>query len=423
MISADQIALWDQQDQLKNYRTCFLHPEPDMIYLDGNSLGRLTVQSKEKLMQAIDYQWSQRLIRSWNEGWYEMPKHLSAKLATIIGAKPNEVMIADNTSTNLFKLAVAALQLQKGRKQILSDDLNFPADLYILQGVIDLLKNGHYLDLISSADGVKISPESVEQRISEETALLTLSHVVFKSAYLYPMKKINYMARNSGALVLWDLSHSAGAVPVHLNQADADLAIGCTYKFLNGGPGAPAFLYVSERLQNEIKSPIWGWFGAASPFNFDLQYNPAPGIGQYATGTPPVLSLTALEPALELIHEAGIDNIRQKSIQLTELIKDLSTEYLLPLGFTFGSPFNAKERGSHFSLRHTEAYRICQALIAEEIGEQVVIPDFRSPDNIRLGVNPLYNSYADIFNAIVQIKQIMENKWYEKFNREATGVT
>ena len=423
MITPAQIASWDQQDELKKYRAAFLHPEPDLIYLDGNSLGRIALKSREALMSAIDHQWSQRLIRSWNEGWYDMTENLAAKLAPIIGAKSNEVMIADNTSTNLFKLVVAALRLQENRKQIISDELNFPTDIYILQGVIDLLNKGHQLDLVPSRDGMTIAAEAVKEFISEQTALLTLSQVVFKSAWLYPMQELNSIAHQQGALVLWDLSHSVGAVPIHLNETETDLAIGCTYKYLNGGPGAPAFLYVSERLQEKLESPIWGWFGADNPFNFTLNYQPASGIRNYATGTPPILSLTALAPALDLIEEAGMKRIRQKSMKLTELIKDMSREHLLPLDFSFGSPLEAIKRGSHFSLRHPEAYRICQALISDKIGKQVIIPDFRAPDNIRLGVNPLYNSYADVFQAIGQIKEIVENKWYQKFNQEAKGVT
>lgn len=423
MITAEEIQDWDQRDKLRKYHDAFVHPEPGLIYLDGNSLGRITVAGKQNLYHTIEYQWSERLIRSWNEGWYELGQKLSAQLAKIIGAKPHEVMIADNTSVNLFKLAIAALRLKKDRKQVVSDELNFPTDLYILQGVIDLLDQGHHLELMKSKDGMSLSADEVEQNISENTALLTLSQVVFKSAYLYPMQQINEMAIKQGALVLWDLSHSVGAVPVELSKNKADLAIGCTYKFLNGGPGSPAFVYVSERLQSQIKSPIWGWFGAASPFDFTLQYRAAEGASQYATGTPPILSLAALEPSLDLILEAGMENIRQKSIQLTELIKNLATEYLVPLGFIYGSPMDASKRGSHFSLRHPEAYRICQALISAEVGAQVVIPDFRAPDNIRLGVNPLYNSFEDVFKAVFQIKEIVEKRLYQNFSSKATGVT
>jgi len=423
MITAEQIAEMDSSDKLKGYRQHFIHPEPDLIYLDGNSLGKITAKARENLQYAIDYQWSERLIRSWNEGWYDLPQKLAAKLAPLIGAKPHEVLIADNTSINLYKLSMAVLQLQAGRKQVISDRLNFPTDLYILQGIIDTLRQGHYLDLMPANDGMTLDATTVKEFVSKDTSLVTLSHVAFKSSFLFQMQQINEIAHDQEALVLWDLSHSVGAVPVSLNESGADMAIGCTYKFLNGGPGAPAFLYVSEKLQSQIKSPIWGWFGDAQPFDFNLQYEAAPGIKNFASGTPPILSLSALEYSLDAINQAGIQNIREKSIQLTELIKELSKNKLLSLGFSFGSPLTADNRGSHFSLKHNEAFRICQALISKEVGEKVIIPDFRAPDNIRLGVNPLYNTFDEVYQTILQIEAIVKNEWYAAFDIKPQGVT
>lgn len=423
MINAQQIAELDKKDKLKDFRHQFIHAYPELIYLDGNSLGKITARSRENLQHVIDYQWSERLIRSWNEGWYELPQKLAAKLARIIGAQAHEVLIADNTSINLYKLAIAALQLKADRKQIISDHLNFPTDLYILQGIIDTLKQGHYLDLMPADDGMTLDVTTVKDFVNNNTGLVTLSHVAFKSAFLYQMQQINEIVHSQGALVLWDLSHSAGAVPINLNASEADMAIGCTYKFLNGGPGAPAFLYVSEKLQTRIKSPIWGWFGDAKPFDFSLQYEAAPGIKNFASGTPPILSLSALEHSLDLITRAGIENIREKSVQLTELIKELSNTRLLPLGFSIGSPLQAEQRGSHFSLKHKEAYRICQALISKEVGEKVIIPDFRAPDNIRLGVSPLYNNFEEVYQTVLQIEAIVKNEWYAVFDMKPQGVT
>lgn len=413
----------DENDPLKQFRTRFVNPDPELLYLDGNSLGMLPADTARHMDQVINNEWGKGLIRSWNTGWYERSAELAAQLAPLIGAQPDEVMIADSTSVNLFKLAYAALHHQQGRKGIVSDQLNFPSDIYVLQGLVELFGNRHKLRLAQSADEMSVTMEELEKHLSDDTALLTLSYVVFKSAFMYDMKAVTALAHEKGAMVLWDLSHAAGAVPVHLNESNADLAIGCTYKYLNGGPGAPAFLYVRKDLQEKLKSPIQGWFGQQNPFAFNMEYQPATGIYRFLAGTPPLLSVSALEPALQLMNEAGIQNLRRKSILQTNYLISLAEEYLVPLGFALASPKDKEQRGSHVSIRHPEAYRICKALIDPHTGQKVVIPDFRDPDNIRLGVAPLYNTFLDIFEAVMELKLIVEQELYNKFPLTRETVT
>jgi kynureninase len=413
----------DQIDPLKEYRKKFRLDDPDLIYLDGNSLGVLPEETPGRIQHVVEHEWGQRLIRSWNEGWYHRAEEIAAKIARIIGAREDEVQVADSTSVNFFKLAWGALKLQKDRKCIVSDSLNFPSDLYLLQGLKDVFGSAHTIKLAQSEDGIGINNSAVERVIDYDTALLTLSHVVFKSAFRYNMKQVTRLAHDKGAMVLWDLSHSVGAVPVKLNDCNADLAVGCTYKYLNGGPGAPAFLYVRRDLQEKIQSPIWGWFGAENPFAFGLQYAPAKGISKFLAGTPPVLSLSALDISLDLILSAGMDKIHSKSASQCQYLIRLFYQFLQPLGYSLGSPENPDTRGSHISLKHQEGYRICKALIDPDTGGKSIIPDFREPDNIRLGITPLYTSYHDLYETVIQLNAIVEGEWYKKFSGIRDGVT
>ncbi len=413
----------DANDKLKHFREKFLMNDSNLIYLDGNSLGMLPAATPRRIEHVITKEWGKNLIRSWNDGWYERSKEIAAKLAPLIGAQPDEVIMADSTSVNLFKLAYAALQLQSGKKAIVSDELNFPSDIYLLQGLVKLFGDKHELRLARSHDNMGVSKNEIVEQLKDDTALLTLSHVAFKSSFLYDMKEITDLAHEKGAMVLWDLSHSAGAVPVKLNDCNADLAIGCTYKYLNGGPGSIAFLYVRRDLQDQLISPIWGWFGQKDPFNFRLDYEPAVGIQRFLAGTPPILSLSAIEPALDLMNEAGIENLRAKSMAQSRYLIQLYKHFLEPLGFSLGSLEKDQERGSHVSVHHPEAYRICKALIDPDTGGKTVIPDFREPDYIRLGITPLYTSYMDIYEAVMQIKMIAEQKLYNRFSLQKEKVT
>ena len=413
----------DDQDELAAFRQEFVIQDPDLIYLDGNSLGRLPRRTISHLQDVVQHQWGDRLIRAWNDGWIDKPAGLGAKIAALIGAQPDEVLVADATSINLFKLALAALRSRAGRTTIVSDEFNFPSDLYIFQGIIDLLGGRHQLRLIPSRNGITIALEDVRLALGDDTALLSLSHVAFKSAFLYDMARVTELAHAAGALILWDLSHSVGAVPVDLNGCNADLAVGCTYKYLNGGPGSPAFLYVRKDLQQELVPPMWGWFAAKDPFEFDLSFTPAADISRFRVGTLPMISVLALEPALDLLHEAGVDRLRAKSLRQTEYLITLAEQWLLPLGFSLGSPRRAELRGSHVSLRHPEGYRICRALIESPPPAVRAIPDFRTPDNIRLGIAPIYTTFTDIHRALERMRVIVEERLYEQYPTEKLAVT
>ncbi|MCB0103817.1 MAG: aminotransferase class V-fold PLP-dependent enzyme, partial [Anaerolineales bacterium] len=374
----------------------------------------------EKSRQIVDEQWGKDLIRGWNKGWWDAPSRVGDKIGQLIGAAAGQTLVGDTVSVNLFKLATSALTLQPTKTKIITDTFNFPSDLYILQGIKQTLGNKHEIVLIGSQDG-DITPDlaALEAAIDENTALVTISHVVFKSGYMYDMQRITELAHKKGALVLWDLSHSVGSVPVHLDACNADFAIGCTYKYLNGGPGAPAFLYVNKKLQEKLSSPIWGWWGQKNPFDFDLDYQPAPGAQRFLVGTQPMISLLTMEAALEPLLQAGMDSLREKYILMTDFDSFLTESWLVPFGFSLGSPVDSAMRGSHISIRHPEGYRINRALIEE----MNLIPDFRAPDNLRLGFAPIYLSFTDVWEGFDRIRRVMDEKRYEKYPKNKLAVT
>jgi kynureninase len=402
----------DRVDELARFRDEFVIDDPDLIYLDGNSLGRLPKRSVERMREVVEREWGSRLIRGWNEGWFTLPQRVGVKIAQLIGAQADEVIAADSTSVNFFKSVVAALRARPTRSKIVTDDLNFPSDVYILQGAIDLLGQRHRLQLVHAEDELR-------EAIDDDTALVTLTHTAFKSGYVYDMAAITAAAQRAGALMLWDLSHSIGALPLALNACNVDLAVGCTYKYLNGGPGAPAFLFVRKDLQDELLNPIWGWFGQQGQFDFQLQYQPARGITRWQAGTPNMLALSAVEPAIDLLLEAGIDRLRAKSIAQSEYLIGLWEELLQPLGVTLNSPRDHRQRGSHVSIGHVEALRIDRALIED----LKVVPDFRYPDNIRLGIAPIYTSFAEIHEGVSRIRRAIVERLYEKYPSERPVVT
>lgn len=410
----------DTSNSLASYRTRFVISDPKLVYLDGNSLGRMTHASLERVSQVAEQEWGADLIRGWNKNWWEAPVRIGDKIARLVGAAPGQMVACDTVSVNLFKLAAAALALRPGRTRIVTDLLNFPSDLYILQGLVNSLGSRHTILRIGSPDG-DITPDldALAAAIDDNTALLTLSHVTFKSGYLYEMSEITELAHRHGALVLWDLSHSAGAVPVALDTCNADFAIGCTYKYLNGGPGAPAFIYVRKELQQQVVSPICGWWGQNAPFAFGLDYTPAPGVARFLVGSQPILSMLAMEAALDPLLEVGMASLREKSLLLSEYMIYLSDTLLTPLGFLLGSPRKAERRGSHISLRHPEGYRINRALI----DEMNVLPDFREPDNLRLGLTPLYTSFAEVWDGVERIRQAVAERRYEKYPAQRLTVT
>lgn len=409
----------DQRDELAHFRDEFIIADPTLIYLDGNSLGRLPKRSVARLHEVIDEEWGQRLIRGWGEGWYTAAQRIGGKIAQLIGARADEVIVADSTSVNFFKVVMAALAACPHRRHVLTDEFNFPSDLYLLQGALKLSAPNYQLQIARSLDGLTIPTEAITDAITPNTALVTLSHTAFKSGYVYDMRAITEAAHRAGAFVIWDLSHSVGALPIELNACDVDLAVGCTYKYLNGGPGAPAFLYVRRDLQEQLLNPIWGWFGQKGQFDMKPDYTPGPGLQKFFVGTPPLLSLSAIEPAVELLLEAGIERLCAKSVQQTEYLIALWEEWLKPLGMTLNSPRDPAQRGSHISLGHPEGLRIDRALIEE----MNVIPDFRYPDNIRLGIAPLYTSFADIYEGMSRLRQVIVERRYEKYPVERPEVT
>ncbi len=410
----------DAQDPLAKFRDRFVITDPDLIYLDGNSLGRLPKETKAMMADLID-QWGDRLIRFWSQDHFNIAKDLGDKMAKLIGASEGEVIIGESTSVNMYKLFVAALEIQKGRKRIITDDLNFPSDIYILDEINRMMGNKHEIEIVKSPDSQTGPVDQIKALLDEDAALLTLSGTVFKSSYNYDMADINAAAREAGALVVWDLSHSVGSVPIDLNGSGADMAIGCSYKYLNGGPGAPAFLYVRKDLQEKLRNPIAGWHGRKNQFDFGLDYHPKDGIERFFSGTPDAFSMAPIGPGVDMLLEAGMDNVRAKSVAQTEYLIELWEAVLQPYGFTLNSPRDAKWRGSHVSVGHPEGWRINQSMI----NDMNIIPDFRAPDNIRLGIAPLYTTYSDIHEAVMRMKKIMDDKLYEKYTTQssATGVT
>ena len=412
----------DNADTLSHFRDYFQN-DTEVIYLDGNSLGKLPKKTIEITNDLVQNQWGKGLIRSWNEHWIDLPNQIAAQIAKLIGARADEVFVGDSTSLNLYKLAFAALTYQSSRKNIVTDSLNFPTDLYIFQGLLAQSFKDHALTIVDAPDGMTMDETSIEYALDTNTALLSLSHVVYKSAFMYDMKRINAMAHEKGALVLWDLSHAAGAVPVNLNDSGADMAVGCTYKYLNGGPGAPAFLYVRKELQEQLMNPVWGWFSHDKPFDFSLSYEPKASIQRFAVGTPSVLSLAAIQSGLSITLEADMTRLREKSIKQSTFLIEMIQQVLVPEGFSIASPLDLTQRGSHVSIQHAEGYRISKAMIEPFDGSKVIIPDFRPPNNIRLGIAPLYNSYEEIYICVERLLKIVQEKQYEQYSDVKAVVT
>ncbi len=419
LVSREHALELDRTDPLARFRERFEIADPDLIYFDGNSLGRLPKSVVARIADVVEKEWGDSLIRGWNKGWWEAPRRIGDRIASLLGASSGEIAVSDQTTLNLFKLTLAALELRPNRSKILTDTLNFPSDLYVLQGIGRLLGGRHEIIRIPSADdGIMPNLAAMTAALDDRVALVTLSHVAFKSGFLYEMKAVTDAAHRNGALVLWDLSHSAGVVPVDLDACGVDMAVGCTYKYLNGGPGAPAFLYVNAGLQARARSPIWGWWSQANPFAFELDYRPAPGIQRFLTGTAPVLSMLALDAALQSVLDAGIVPIRKKSVALTELAIQLVDASLAPIGFSLGTPRDPERRGSHVSIRQPDGYRISRALI----DEMKLIPDFRQPDNIRLGFAPLYTSFVDVWDGIDRVRRTVVERRFEKYPHERLDV-
>jgi kynureninase len=391
----------DAADPLAGWRERFVLPR-GVIYLDGNSLGPLPRATEAAVLEVTRREWGKDLITSWNKhGWVDLPQRLGAKIGRLLGAKPHEVVVTDSISVNLFKLIAAALGLRPGRRVVVSERGNFPTDLYVAQGLRDLLGDRLELRMVAT--------EELEAALDHDTALLMLTHVDYRSGRMHDMRHLTAAAHAVGALALWDLAHSAGAVPVDLNAAGVDLAVGCGYKYLNGGPGAPAFLFVAERWHERVRQPIAGWFGHARQFAFEGEYEPATGITRFLSGTPPILSMKALESAIDLLLEIDQEALRTKSMALTDAFIALVDARCANWGFALASPRDATRRGAQVSLRHPEGYPIMQALIAKR-----VIGDFRAPDLLRFGFAPLYVRFVDVFDAVDALRDVMAGRLFDQ---------
>jgi kynureninase len=391
----------DACDPLAPLRSRFHLPE-GVIYLDGNSLGPLPRTARHRLVQVAEDEWGNGLIRSWNSaGWIELSQRIGDKLARLIGAQPGEVIVADSTSINLFKALAGGLALRPDRRVIVTERDNFPTDLYMAQGLIALLGGTHELRLVEA--------DAIAQAIAADTAVVMLTHVNYRTGRMHDLAALTRCAHEHGALVIWDLAHSTGAVPVDLNGAEADFAVGCGYKYLNGGPGAPAFIFVARRHQASFRQPLAGWLGHAQPFAFEGCYRPAEGIARALCGTPPILSLAALECGVDIALEAPMAAVRAKSLALTDLFITLVEQRCAGHGLRLVTPREHDRRGSQVCFAHPDAFPIMQALIARG-----VIGDFRAPDVLRFGFAPLYLRYADVWAAARILAEVLDARAWDR---------
>ncbi|PTB17116.1 kynureninase [Trinickia symbiotica] len=402
MKTREEALALDRDDPLAHLRSRFAL-NPQAIYLDGNSLGVPPLAAAARAQAVIGEEWADGLIRSWNAaGWYALPRRLGDKLAPLVGAGAGEIVVTDTISINLFKLLSAALRLaavRDGKRRIIvSERANFPTDLYIAQGLIDQLDRGHVLRLVDD-------PADLPEAIDDQTAVVMLTHVNYRTGYMHDMTALTKIAHRAGALALWDLAHSAGAVPVDLRGAGADFAVGCTYKYLNGGPGAPAFAWVAKHHQDAIAQPLSGWWGHRAPFAMDPVYTPDEGIGRFLCGTQPIVSMALVEAGLDVFLETNIETVRHKSLALTDRFIELVESRCAGHALTLVTPRAHAQRGSHVSFAHPHGYEIMQALIARG-----VIGDYREPHVLRFGFTPLYTRFVDVWDAVETLRDILANE-------------
>jgi kynureninase len=393
-ITRSRLQRLDNVDVLAASREAFVLPD-GVIYLCGNSLGALPRGAGERVRNTLDAEWGQGLVRSWNRaGWFDKPVVVGDRLAKLVGADAGEVLATDSTSVNLFKVIAAAVAMRPDRKAIVAETGSFPTDLYLLEGLADLL-GGYERRLVDDETGLRDAVDS-------DVAVVLVNHVDYRTGRLQDMAALTEHVHRRGALTVWDLCHSAGALPVRLNDCGADFAVGCTYKYLNGGPGSPAFVYAAKRHQEQVRQPLSGWFGHAEPFTFATGYAPSEGIRRFGTGTPPILSYAPLEASLDIWESVDLDTVRAKSERLTDLFIELVGLRCGDFGLEIATPLNPADRGSQISLRHKESYAIMRALIDHE-----VIGDFRAPDMMRFGFTPLYTRYTDVWDAVEILHDIL----------------
>ncbi len=399
----------DAADPLRHARDRFDLAD-GLIYLVGNSLGAPPRGTAERLERAVREEWGRGLVRSWNTaGWMDLPARCGAMLAPLIGAHSDEVIVADSTSVDLFKVAAAALRLRPDRKVLVAEAGDFPTDLYILQGLCELV----------GAELRMVAPDQIEASLTDEVAALVLTHVNYRTGEIHDMAGLTRKAHDVGALAIWDLSHTAGVLDADLNGANADLAVGCGYKFLNGGPGAPGYLFVARRWQDQFHQPLTGWLGHARPFAFIDEYEPAPGIARGLCGTPPILSMIGLEAGLKSFDGLAMADVRAKAASLGDLFLALVDQRLSEYGFEPACPRDGHKRGGQVSFRHPQAYGVCQALIERE-----VVGDFRAPDVVRFGLPPLYVRHIDVWEAVDRMAEVMASgAWESERYKVRTKVT
>lgn len=415
----DLTRAWAQQqdaaDALASFRDRFHRPDADLRYLDGNSLGMLPLDTRDRLHRFVDVEWGGDLVRGWQR-WDSLPLEAGDAVGRLIGAAPGQVVVCDSISVNLYKLALATLDAQPGRRVIVTDDRNFPSDRYVLEGVAQSRKGQLRQVPVDPLEG--ITPDRLHTYLADDVALVEFSHVDYRSATIAQVAELTEQAHRAGALVLWDLAHSAGAVPVELDALGVDLAVGCTYKYLNAGPGAPAFLYVNRSLQERLHNPIRGWWGVADPFDMDAPFTPAQGIARWQTGSPPIFGVAAVHQGAVLLEEAGVGALRAKSVALTEYLIELADAWLAPLGFAVASTRDPACRGGHVILEHPEAFRISQACTA--VG---VVGDARPPNLLRLAPVPVSTSFVDVWEAMSQIRDLVASGAHLALPAERARVT
>jgi kynureninase len=399
--SRAQSAEQDRADPLAAFRAEFLIADDGIVYMDGNSLGRPPAAVADALERVVRAGWGERLIRAWTEGWMDVPLALGDQIGALLGAAAGQVAVADSTTVCFYKAASAALDARPGRTEIVTDPGNFPTDRYVLESLA--AQRRLRVRWLEPADPiVGPSAEEVSALVGDQTALVTFTHVDYRSAAILDMPAITQVAHAAGALTIWDLSHSVGSVPLALDLAGADLAVGCTYKYLFGGPGSPAFIYVASELQRSLRQPLWGWLGRRDPFRMDPGYEPAEGIRAFLSGTPPILALHALAPGVELVTRAGLERIRTKGIALTELAIALADRWLAEHGVRVASPRDARIRGAHVALAHRDAAALCELL-----AERGVLVDHRAPDIVRLGLSPLTTRFVEVWDGVNALREVL----------------
>lgn len=413
LVTREALQELDQSDPLDRFKEHFVLPE-GVLYLDGNSLGALPVKAAQRASEVVTEQWGQGLIRSWNTaGWFEMPTRLGDKLGELLGANPGETVVTDTTSLNLFKALASALRIQQvdgpGRRVIITERDNFPTDIYIAQGLADLL-NSVAVETGTSYEVKLIDDEAdLLAALGDDTAVISLSHVNYRTGAMWDMAAINRAAHRAGALSIWDLAHAAGAVPVDLNASDSDYAVGCTYKYLNGGPGSPAFIWVNTKHQDRFWQPLSGWWSHAQPFEMATDYAPANDVRRFMCGTQPITSMAMVETGLDITLSADMDQLRRKSLELTDLFIDLVESQCADYGLRLVTPREHAQRGSHVSFQHPEGYAIMAALI-----DRGVIGDYREPEVLRFGITPLYLSRTDIWDSVEILREVLHTKAWQR---------